>query len=65
MRSARELSVKSGYFGFPNLPPPSRKTPIHKTREVCDHLAQAVAEKRKHDSSSRMVAKENGAYLIV
>jgi hypothetical protein len=59
LRSARELSVKSGYFGFPNLPPPSRETPIHKTRKVCDHPGQAVpAEKRKYDSSARIVTKK-------
>jgi hypothetical protein len=69
MRSARELSVKSGYFGFPNLPPPSHETPIHKTREVCDHRSQAVpAEKRKHDSSARIVTekyRKNGETWIL
>jgi hypothetical protein len=46
-------------FRLLNLPPPSRETPIHKTREMCDHPAQAVpAEKRKHDSSARIVTKK-------
>jgi len=56
-----ELCVKSGYFGFPNLSPPSRETPIHKTREVRDHPAQCSASAKLFTQKKFEVTSPLGA----